>query len=123
MFNEKEKDPNRIETLIGDHCNILGDLTGNGVLKVDGRVDGDIIWQDDVILGISSYCKGNISCKNAFVSGMVEGNIVCENSLYIENFGKVMGGITVKHLAIREGGLLDGKCTMIVTKSALEVLG
>ena len=30
MFNNKEKDLNRIETLIGEECRIIGSISGNG---------------------------------------------------------------------------------------------
>lgn len=116
MFYDKEKTSNKIETLIGENCNIEGSIKGEGLLKIDGCINGDINWQDDVVLGVSSYCKSNIYCINAFINGKVEGNIVCENTLTIENCGKIVGDITVKNLAIKEGGLFDGKCTMVSSK-------
>ena len=115
MFNnEKEKSSNKIETLIGENCKIIGSIQGEGTLKVDGNISGDLSLTDDLILGLSSCCKSNISCKNAFINGKVEGNITCENTLTIESCGKVKGDITVKNLIIKEGGILDGKCTMVV---------
>jgi cytoskeletal protein CcmA (bactofilin family) len=112
MFNDKEKTQNKIETLIGEQCTILGSVKGNGLLKIDGNIEGDIIWDDDLVIGVSSYCKGNISCKNAFVSGKIDGNISCDDTLTIENYGKVIGDITVKNIIINEGGVLQGKCSM-----------
>lgn len=122
MFNEKEKNNNRIETLIGDKCTIIGSIQGEGLIKIDGTIDGDITWQDDVIIGIGSICKSNIACKNAIVSGKVEGNVICENALTIESYGKVTGDITVKNIVIKEGGALDGKCIMVIPKRAEEIL-
>lgn len=122
MFNDKEKISNKIETLIGENCKIVGSLYGEGLIKIDGSIEGDISWQDDVILGISSYCKSNINCKSALVNGKVDGNVICENVLTIENCGKIVGDITVKNLIIKEGGSLDGKCTMVVSRNAEEVL-
>lgn len=113
MFNNKEKDMNRIETLIGEQCYIIGSLNGNGLLKIDGSIDGDLLCEDDVILGASGHIKGNMVCNNAYIHGIVHGNISCKNTLTIENCGKVKGDILVKKLVISEGGILDGKCTMI----------
>jgi cytoskeletal protein CcmA (bactofilin family) len=123
MFSDKDsKNVERIETLIGEQCNIVGNLNGGGLLKVDGSIDGDILWQDDVILGVFSIFNGNLSCKSAIVSGKVIGNIICEEALTIESSGKISGDITVKKLVVKEGGILDGKCTMIVQKDASELL-
>ncbi|MCM8709787.1 polymer-forming cytoskeletal protein [Clostridium sp. SYSU_GA19001] len=121
MFNDKEKNTNKIETLIGEKCNIVGSLQGDGLIKIDGTIEGDIFWQDDVIIGVSSYCKSNINCKSAFINGKVEGNVVCEDTLTLENYGKILGDITVKNLIIKEGGAFDGKCTMVIPVKSEEV--
>jgi len=113
MFNSKEKDVNRIETLIGDQCFLIGSLNVNGLIKIDGSIDGDIICEDDVILGESGHIKGNTMCTNAYINGILNGNISCKSTLSIEACGKVKGDISVKKLVISEGGILDGKCTMI----------
>lgn len=122
MFNNKENSSSCIETLIGEQCSIVGTLNGNGLLKVDGMIDGDILWQDDILIGENSCCTGNISCTNASIGGKLKGNIICDSTLTIENSGIVEGDITVKNLTIMQGGILDGKCTMIVPKTAADVL-
>lgn len=122
MFNEKEKNLSKIETLIGEKCTIKGAISGEGLVKIDGTVEGDIVWQDEVILGTNSLCKSNISCNSAFINGKVQGNVICENTLTLEINGKITGDITVKNLIIKEGGSFDGKCTMVTSKNASEVL-
>jgi cytoskeletal protein CcmA (bactofilin family) len=113
MFSNKEKDMDRIETLIGDGCCIIGSITGNGLIKIDGSIDGDLFSEDDIVLGESGQVKGNTICNNAYIHGIVHGNVTCKNTLTIENCGNVKGDISVKKLMISEGGILDGKCTMI----------
>lgn len=123
MFSDKEsKNASRIETLIGEQCTIVGNLAGSGLIKFDGSIDGDISWQDDVIVGMYSLFNGNLTCRNAFISGKLKGNIICDGTLTIESSGRVNGDITVKNLTIKEGGSLDGKCTMVVSKNVSEVL-
>jgi cytoskeletal protein CcmA (bactofilin family) len=113
MFNNKERDIQRIETLIGEQYYIIGSLKGTGLLKIDGSIDGDLFCEDDVIIGTSGHIKGNMVCNNAYIHGIIHGNISCKSTLTIENCGKVKGDISVKKLMISEGGILDGKCTMI----------
>jgi len=113
MFTNKEKDVNRIETLIGQQCYIIGSVTGNGLLKIDGSIDGDLICEDDVILGETGHIKGNTICNNAYINGLINGKISCKNTLTIESCGKVRGDISVKKLMISEGGILEGNCAML----------
>lgn len=113
MFNgDKEKSSNEIETLIGEQCSIIGSIKGTELIKIDGHIEGDIVWSDDVILGVSALCEGNITSKNALICGRVNGNICCEESLTIENSGIVNGDVTLKNIMIKEGGMLQGKCSM-----------
>lgn len=114
---------NEIETLIGEQCQIEGNIKGSGVIKIDGVVQGDIVWDEDVIIGLSAKINGNISSKNAYISGKIKGNIICENELIVENCGKITGDITVSALVVKEGGILDGKCTMVVSEKAENILG
>ena len=57
MFNNnntnssKEKDANRIQTLIGEQCYIIGSMNGNGLIKIDGSINGNLICEDDILLG------------------------------------------------------------------------
>lgn len=113
MFNEKNtKNIEKIETLIGEQCSIIGDLNGGGLLKIDGSVEGSISWQDDIILGALAVQNGNISCRNIFLAGKVTGDIICEECLTISSTGKLTGDINVKCLIIHEGGYFSGKCIM-----------
>ena len=113
MFYNKEKDLNKIETLIGEQCHIIGSIDVSGILKIDGSIDGDLLCEDDIILGVSGHIKGNTLCNNAFIQGEIQGDISCKNTLTIGDSGNVKGDILVKKLVISEGGILDGKCTMI----------
>lgn len=122
MFYDKEKIATRIETLIGEHCVVNGSLSGNGLLKVDGNIEGDINWQDDLEIAETCNCNGNIICINAYISGKVVGNIVCQGTLTIESTGIVNGDINAKNLKINDGGILDGTCTMKVNKNVLDLM-
>ena len=95
MFSDKDgKNLDRIETLIGELCSIVGNISGEGLIKIDGSIDGDITWKDDIIIGETALYNGNISCKNAKVNGRVKGNITCEDNLIIEPLGNISGDIT-----------------------------
>ncbi len=120
MF-EKDVNCDKIETLIGEKAFIKGNLKGEGTLKIDGSIDGNVDWLENVIVGITSKIKGNITCLNAIVKGYVDGNISCENSLTLESCGRIKGDITVKNVIIAEGGYLEGKCNMVSAKPSKNI--
>ncbi len=124
FINEKDvKKFPKIETLIGEGCSLVGNLNGEGLIKLDGSIEGDINWLDDIIIGASCSYLGNVTCKNATIDGTVQGNMICEENLVISPSGRLIGNITVKNLEICKGGYFDGKCTMIVEKPEKELMG
>lgn len=123
MFSDKEsKNVNRIESLIGEQCNIVGDLSGGGLLKIDGSVEGNVAWQDDVIVGVFSTINGDLTCKNAVVAGKINGNVICNGSLSVDSSGKILGDITIEKLAVKEGGIINGKCSVVKKENIAETL-
>lgn len=121
MFSDKDnKNLEKIETRIGEQCNIIGTLTGGGTLKIEGMVEGDTNWNDDLIIGTLSIYNGNISCRNGNIAGKVTGNIICSEILTIESSAKIIGDITTKKLVVKEGATVDGKCTMIELKNPID---
>ncbi|MDV3427775.1 MAG: polymer-forming cytoskeletal protein [Bacillota bacterium] len=117
MFSP-DKSQNKIGTLIGINCTIDGILKGSGYIKNDGIINGDVLIENDLETSSLSYIKGNISCFNAEVSGKIDGNINCSGKLLIGSTGLVHGDITVKDLIIIQGGILQGKCTMMSDKES-----
>lgn len=115
MFSP-DKSQNKIGTLIGVNCTIDGTLKGSGYIKNDGILNGDVIIENDLETSSLSYVKGNISCYNAAINGKIDGNISCTGKLIIGSTGLVHGDIIVKDLIIMQGGILQGKCSMIVDK-------
>lgn len=115
MFSA-DKSQNKIGTLIGVNCTIDGTLKGSGLIKNDGILNGDVIIENDLETSSLSYVKGNISCYNATINGKIDGNISCAGKLIIGSTGLVHGDIIVKDLIIMQGGILQGKCSMISDK-------
>lgn len=120
MFNDQNKtlskNTYKIQTLIGQQCNIIGSLSGTGLIQINGSIDGDIYWDEDIVLGETCTCSGNISCINAHINGKVIGNITCKGTLTIESCGQIHGDIQVNKLVITEGGILEGKSTMPISE-------
>ncbi|NLZ49236.1 MAG: polymer-forming cytoskeletal protein [Clostridiales bacterium] len=123
MFSVKEsKNMTRIDSLIGEQCKVVGDLSGKGLLKIDGSIEGNITWDDDVILGVLSTINGNLTCKNAIVAGKIHGNVVCNGSLSVEGSGKIVGDITIETLSVKEGGIINGNCSVVKKENHYETL-
>lgn len=110
-YNENETTSNNIN-LIGFGTEIHGDILCNGDLRIDGNLVGNIIAKGKVVIGETGKIKGEITCKNSDISGLVEGKVTVAELLSLKSSAKVMGDMITNRLAIEPGSRFTGYCDM-----------
>ncbi len=105
-------DQDKVNTLIGVGTEIKGNLKATGGIRIDGRVDGEILHDGDLVVGEEGVVEANIKTRNATIAGEVHGNIEASGRVEIVATGKLLGDIVVTTLIINEGALFDGNCQM-----------
>jgi cytoskeletal protein CcmA (bactofilin family) len=110
-YNENELTSNNIN-LIGQGTEITGDITCSGDLRIDGILTGNISSKGKVVVGETGKIKGEISCKNSDISGLIEGKVTVLELLSLKTTAKVNGDITTSKLAIEPGSRFTGYCNM-----------
>ena len=115
MFGSGKKPLNgeRVDTLIGKGTSLEGTVNAEGTVRLDGKVHGGLNIAGNLIIGEEGAVKGNIKAENAFVAGMVEGNVIATSQLHITHTAKLVGDITVKNVIIDEGAVFIGNCKII----------
>ncbi len=96
--------PNGFDTLIGKNASFEGTFKTTGLLRIDGKFDGNIEVSGDIIVGKDGRINGNIKSNNVEISGIVEANVVCEEQLKISSSGKLYGDIEVGSFVVEEKG-------------------
>ena len=120
MFNSVRKRvdetvaSNDIETVVGKSTCIRGEISGDGNVRIDGRVEGGITIQGNVVIGESGVVKGDISAANLVISGSITGNADIKGNLAIYATGQLIGDVKVKSLNIDDGGIFKGRSEMTV---------
>lgn len=110
-YNETETTSNNIN-LIGFGTEINGDITCNGDLRIDGTLIGNITAKGKIVIGETGKIKGEISCKNTDISGLVDGKIIVTELLSLKSTARVVGDMTTSRLAIEPGSKFTGYCDM-----------
>lgn len=118
-YNESESMSNNIN-LIGLGTEITGDITCNGDLRIDGILTGNIASRGKIVVGETGRIKGEISCKNSDVSGIIEGKITVVELLSLKSTARVNGDITTNKLAIEPGSKFTGYCEMALEAENLD---
>lgn len=100
------------ETLIGPSVHVKGDFKSQGNIQVDGQVTGTIQTSGNLRIGEQAKITANISAANAFVSGLIKGNVIISERLELSASAKIEGDVSTKILVIAEGAQLNGRCQM-----------
>ncbi|MCY6372134.1 bactofilin family protein [Clostridium ganghwense] len=129
LFSSKDNKPTKatetrsIDTIVGVETDMEGNINSNGIIKIDGKYNGEICTKTDVIIGETGFVKGNIKAENVSIAGRMEGNVRCTELLEITSTGKLIGDIEVKDISILQGAIFKGKSTMTsVYEEEIEVL-
>ncbi|MCX8132038.1 MAG: polymer-forming cytoskeletal protein [Clostridia bacterium] len=116
MFRQKEPgSPDSVDTLIGVNSYFEGNIESQGTIRVDGKVKGDLKISGDVFIGSNAVITGNVEAGNVYLSGTVEGNINATGVLRILSTARLYGDIRVHSFVADEGGIFQGKCSMLDT--------
>ena len=107
-----------ITAFLGKGTEFKGILSFEGTIRVDGKVDGEVISKDTLIAGDGAYLHGEITVGTLISSGKVFGNISASQKVHILAPGTIQGNIKTPRLIIEEGVVFDGKCEMASEKKA-----
>lgn len=105
-INEQE-----ISTLIGEGYLFTGELQGSSVIRIEGKIIGNVNVDGGVVLGEKGYIEGNITSSSVIIYGTVNGNVKT-TQLEIKKTGHVNGEITTDTLEIELGAQYNGRLNM-----------
>ena len=112
MFKKREDFSESIDSLVGENIKIIGKIEGKGSLRIDGIVEGDIIYDGNIVIGESGKVIGNIKAVDISLGGTVNGNISSTSRVEILNTGSLIGDLEVPTIVIHENARFEGNCKM-----------
>ncbi|MGE5528824.1 MAG: bactofilin family protein [Patescibacteria group bacterium] len=106
----KEKNGKGMDTIIGSDTSMRGTLDAEGVVRIDGRFEGDITTAADLYIGESGHVQGTIVARNITVAGHLQGKVEARGRLELLPSANVQGEIRMTLLVVEEGAYLQGNC-------------
>ncbi|MFB0507548.1 MAG: polymer-forming cytoskeletal protein [Thermodesulfobacteriota bacterium] len=101
-----------LEAFLGRNTSFEGKMSFEGMVRLDGRFDGEIFSGDVLIIGETAVVNAKIKVGTLLVDGKVTGNVHTSDKIEIHSTGKLNGDINTGVLVIEEGGIFDGTCKM-----------
>ena len=87
---------------------ITGELETDGVLRVEGKVEGNLRALGQVLVGTGGVVEGDIVTREAIIGGQVRGQILADISVTVQAAGAIDGDITTPRIVVEEGGTVNG---------------
>ena len=102
-----------ISTFLGPDASVEGVLIFQGTIRLDGTIKGKITSSGGtVIVGEQAVVDAEITVGTAIVMGKLNGTIDASDRIEVYPPGRITGDIQAPVIAIEEGGLFNGHCTM-----------
>jgi cytoskeletal protein CcmA (bactofilin family) len=89
-----------------------GDLVFEDLLRIDGKFEGTIRSESELIIGDSAQVKGELTVDSVTVNGRVDGKITAKSKIEINSRARVTGELHSPVLSIQDGAVFDGTVTM-----------
>ncbi|MCC6922750.1 MAG: polymer-forming cytoskeletal protein [Nitrosomonas sp.] len=115
MFGKKKRTKfnNHIDTLIGTNTQIKGDISFTGGLRIDGRINGNVIAGEDehstLVLSNAGQIHGKIQVANVIINGMVNGPVIAAKYLELQSNAEIHGDVYYEVIEVQLGASVDGK--------------
>ncbi len=87
---------------------ICGDVTTEGALRIDGRMEGNVRRADTVVVGIGGVIVGDVEAREVIVAGMIHGSIIADARIEVQSSARIYGDVRAPTLALHEGGIVHG---------------
>lgn len=93
---------------------LSGEISFRDVVRVNGHIAGTV-YSDRGTLIVDDVARvdANIEVGVALINGTINGDIVAHQRVEIGPGAKIYGNIWTRSIAIKDGALFEGVCTMI----------
>jgi cytoskeletal protein CcmA (bactofilin family) len=114
----KPSRPREYTSHVNEGTEIDGKVTFTGTVLLNGRVRGEIVSNDTLVVGEKAVINATIRSGVVEVSGEVVGNITATERIELHPNCRVYGDIEAPVVTIDEGALLEGQCRMTKVRPA-----
>ncbi|MFI5266392.1 MAG: polymer-forming cytoskeletal protein [Chloroflexota bacterium] len=102
---------NEVGSYVNGSTFFKGLIKSSRSVGIDGKFEGEIQSDADVVIGRDAEVRGNIKAETVIISGKLVGNVTC-SMLEIQPTARVIGNLTPGQLLVAIGAIFRGQCFM-----------
>ena len=96
--------------------NVTGRIAGNSkaaeILADAAKINGDVLSDGAVRIGVGTVVVGNVEGTDAVIAGAVKGTIDVKGPVIIDSTAVVLGNVKAKTIQINNGARIEGMCVL-----------
>lgn len=105
------------KNILSSDVEIKGKLRFANDLIIDGRIEGEVNSEGDLIVGENAQIIGDVKTRSVVVFGRIEGNITVTDRCELKQNAALHGDVVAGKLAIEEGATFMGTSTVGTPRS------
>jgi cytoskeletal protein CcmA (bactofilin family) len=104
----------RSGTIFSSGPELSGEISFRDVVRVNGHIAGTVYSERGTLMvDDTARIDANIEVAVAIINGIINGDIVAKQRVEIGPGAKIYGNIWTRSIAIKDGAVFEGVCTMI----------
>ncbi len=105
---------------LGQKCRLTGVLKVQGMMRIDGFVEGEVFSSDLIQVGKEGTIEATVNAKHIVAQGPLRGAIAAQEKVELLAPAKVEGTIDSPVFLLEEGVLVNGTLKMQAMNSSLQ---
>ena len=101
-----------LKAYLGVDSVFQGALNFTGVVRIDGKFEGEVMTNDTLIIGETGEIIAEIAAGTVICKGKIKGSIQAAKRVETHSKSQVVGNIRSPSLYVEVGALFDGNCDM-----------
>ncbi len=99
-------------TLLAKGVLLRGEIHVEGTVRIDGRLDGDIQTNGQVIIGEDGLVQGTITAGTVICSGRIKAKVTAKERVQLMKTATLIGEVLTPTLIMEDGAKLQGVTDM-----------
>jgi cytoskeletal protein CcmA (bactofilin family) len=120
--NTSEKPCNTIDTLVGVHTELKGDVTFAGGLRIDGKIKGNITAKggdnSTLVLSEQAEVAGNVTVPHIIANGKIKGTVRASERIELQPNAEITGDVYYKVIEMALGAIINGNLVREIAEPA-----
>lgn len=108
----KKRRTAKIDSLIGQHTEIQGDIVFSGGLHIDGKARGNIVATEpgsQLTVSDQGEVQGEVRVPNVILNGLVKGDVFTTERIELASEARVHGNVYYNLIEMAIGAEVNGK--------------